>query len=189
MKRLIVLLSIPALVLVSCSDDDKGNGADMGNGADQAVADITVATCGTSAALPADDKVSGYKLKGTAKVAATGKDLDLLINGGSEKYKTNKFTCMVEAFYTDATGKLTAQVWIFDQTDAAGATGAFTLVTSGDYTDISPAVGDAGKENLKLLADYVGIIRKGKHVARVSLDDKSKSADGQAFLKEIASAL
>ena len=177
-----------ALVLVSCSDDDKVN-ADMGTGADKAIADITAATCGTSAALPADGKVSGYKLKGTAKVAATGTDLNLLINGGSEKYKTDESTCMVEAFYTDAAGKLTAQVWIFDQTDAAGATGAFTSVISGDYTDISPAVGDAGKENLNLLADYVGIMRKGKYVVRVSLDDKSKSADGQAFLKEIASAL
>ena len=187
MNRWIVLLSLPALVLISCSDDDKGDPADIG--VDQAVADMTVATCGTSAFLPADGKVSGYKQKSTPKAAATGAQLNLLINGGSEKYKTNKFSCMVEAFYTDAGGKITAQIWIFDQTDAAGATGAFTAVISTDYTDITPALGDAGKENLQLLADYLGLVRKGKYVVRVSLDDKAKAANGRALLKAIADML
>ena len=187
MNRWIVWLSLLALPLASCSDDDKGYPVDLG--VDQAVVDMTVATCGTSSFLPADGKVSGYKHKSTPKAAATSKQLDLLINGGSEKYKANKFTCMVEAFYTDATGKLTAQIWIFDQTDATGATGAFTAVASTDYTDITPAMGDAAKENLQLLADYLGIMCKGKYVVRVSIDDKTKGADGRALLKAIADAL
>jgi len=191
MKRWFIALCIPALFALACSDDDKGNnnGTIDGGGPDQAVADMTPAKCGTSAVLPADSAVSGYKKKGAHKAAATGKQLDLLINGGSEKYKTNNFSCMVEAYYTDATGKITAKVWIFDQTDATGAAGAFAKVVSSDYTDITPTVGDASKENLKLLVDYEAFMRKGKYLAHVSIDDKTKSADGQAFLKAIAGKL
>ena len=190
MKRWIIALCIPALLALACSDDDKSNNSKAdAAGPDQAVADMTPAVCGTSSALPADGAVTGYNKKGAHKAAATFKQLDLLINGGSVKYQTNKFACMVEAFYTDSTGKITAQVWIFDQTDVAGATGAFSAVLSSDYTDITPAVGDAAKENLNLLADYQAFMRKSKYVVRVSLDDKSKSADGQAFLTAIAAKL
>ncbi len=182
MRGLVSLLLIPCLI--ACSDDDNSGAADVG--VDKTVIDAAPATCGTSAFLPADSAVGNLKQKGTPKIADTGKLLDLLINGGSEKYKTNKFTCMVEASYADATNGYTAQVWIFDQTDKTGAEGAYKATSSSDYTDISPTIGDASNENLKLLADYVGYMRKGKYVARVSIDDLTAKADGQAMLKAIA---
>jgi len=175
--------------LVGCSDDDLGTKLDGGGGgADKgATVDQSTAKCGTSAFLPADSAVGAYKVKGTPKAAATNKQLDDLINGGSEKYKTNKFSCMVEAFYTS--GAMTAQVWIFDQTDKTGAEGAYKATTSSDNTDITPTIGDASRENLKLLADYLGFMRKGKYLARVSIDDLTAKADGQALLKASAGAM
>jgi hypothetical protein len=182
MRTPLLSLFLSSLLLCSaCSDDTTQK--------DSGTQDIgTPASCGTSAYLPADSAVGDFK-KGTIKAADTGKRLDDLIDGGSEKYKTNNFKCMVQVIYESGSKSYEIKVWLFDQTDATGASGAYTASGSGSFTDITPTVGDASREDLTLPLDYLADMRKGQYLARVQIDDNSAKDDGRAMIKAIASKL
>ena len=182
-----LLLMLASLLLCgACSDD--GTTTDSG-GPDLTVDSGPPASCGTSAYLPADSTVGDFKQEAQPKAADTGKRLDDLIDGGSEKYKNNKFKCMVEVVYASATKSYKIKVWLFDQTDTAGATGAYTASGSAGFTDITPTVGDASREDLTLPLDYLADMRKGQYLARVQIDDNTSATDGQAMIKAIAAKL
>ena len=187
--RLLCLVSTLSLTLAACSDDtdsnkDKGTVKDTGV-ADKAVtADTSSATCETQKLLPADGAVGDFKLD-KALAAQNGKELQALINGGSEKYEKNSFKCMVKATFKSATKKHVMEIWLFDQTDAAGAKAAYDASQHPDDADISPTIGDASRENLKLLFEYTSDMRLGQYLARVKIDDKAAGADGPLALKAI----
>lgn len=171
----------------ACSDDTTG-GQDFG-APDRGTADAAPPTCGTTAYLPADSAVGDFKQSAAVKVAATGKQLQDLINGGSEKYQKNGFSCMALAVYQSASASHGVEVWLFDQGSAAGAKAAFEATKNPDDTPISPTLGDESRENKKLLAEYTADMRKGRYLARVKIDDKTGAADGPKVLKVIADAL
>lgn len=180
---------LPMLVLLALSacSDDTAAGRDLG--LPDKSADQTQASCATSAFLPADAAVGDFKQKGKPQAAATGQQLDNLINGGSEKYKQNKFLCMVQAVYESTAKSASMKVWIFDQTDATGAEGAYKASAHPDDTATATTIGDASRENLKYLTDYTADMRKGRYLARVVLDVKTASADGLAMLSAIVKAM
>ena len=196
MRRMYCLLLMFAFAISACSDDtdskqDKGTTTKQDKGvADKALADQgPVATCGTSKYLPADKAVGDFTRDGAVKAAADGKGLQVLINGGSEKYEKNKFNCMVLAKYKSATVKHTVEVWLFDQTDAAGNKAAYDASKHPDDVDITPVIGDAARENSKLLFDYTADMRLGQHLARIKIDDKAEKGDGPKFLEAILKAI
>jgi hypothetical protein len=186
MKTVYACILILSLALGACSDDtdttkDKGTPVDS-SVADKAKAvDQSTATCGTKKLLPADGTVGDFKLD-KVEAAADAKGLQALINGGSEKYEKNKFTCMVKATFKSASKKHGIEIWLFDQTDAAGATAAYDASKHPDDADISPTIGDASRENAKLLFEYTADMRLGKYLARVKIDDKAAKADGPTTL-------
>lgn len=204
-KTLLTALALTAMVAlcVACSDDDtsntnnnNGNNNNNNNSAvDQGVADTGPAAdsgprvCDTTALLPADNAVGDFARSGQVQVAVNGKQLQDLINGGSEKYEKNSFKCMSLATYASATKKHKVEVWLFNQTGAAGAAAAYKATEHPDDQAISPAVGDAARENTKLLFEYTADLRKGAYVARVKIDDKAGAADGPLFLKALAAAI
>lgn len=187
MNTVYACVLILSLALAGCSDDtdskqDKGTPADSGAADKAKAADQSTATCGTQKLLPADGTVGDFKLD-KMEAAADGKGLQALINGGSEKYEKNKFACMVRATFKSATKKHGIEIWIFDQTDAAGAKAAYDASEHSDDADISPTIGDASRENAKLLFEYTADMRLGKYLARVKIDDKAAKADGPTALK------
>ncbi len=194
------LITILLFTLTACSDDtdvkkDSGPSnpeasVDKSVPKETAPADLSTAKCGTKALLPADATIGDFKLD-KVEAAADAKGLQALINGGSEKYEKNKFKCMVKAVYKSPTKtkKYTIEVWLFDQTDAAGAKAAYDASKHPDDADITPTIGDASRENLKLLFEYTADMRKGQYLARIKIDDKTAKADGPLTLKEIAKAI
>ena len=188
--RTVGLLPLLFLALAACSDDTDPQKdaavADKAVIADKAPADSSTASCDTKKLLPADGTVGDFKLD-KVEAAVNGKELQALINGGSEKYEKNSFKCMVKSTYksTSATKKYLIEIWIFDQTDAAGAKAAYVASKHSDDADISPTIGDASRENLKLLYDYTADMRQGKYLARIKIDDKAAKADGPVALKAI----
>jgi hypothetical protein len=174
------------LGLGACSDDTKPK-ADLASPPKEAA----VKSCPTSAFLPADAKVGDYKQDGAPQVATNGIELKALIDGGSEKYEQNSFLCMVLAKYKSASKGVSAELWVFDQTDAAGADAAMKAVLTPDDADLAPTIGDASKENVKLPFGYTAIMRKQRYLGRAVLADKKAegSADASSLLREIAAAI
>ncbi len=185
--RSVFLSVLLVFSLAGCSDDtdskqDKGTLADSGAADKAKAADQSSASCGTKKLLPADAAVGDFKLD-KVEAAANGKGLQALINGGSEKYEKNKFSCMVKATFKSATKKHSVEIWLFDQTDAGGAKAAYDASKHPDDADITPTIGDASRENAKLLFEYTADMRLGKYLARVKIDDKAAKADGPLALK------
>ena len=187
------LLSILVLALAACSDDadpdkDTGPAKDITvtdkTVTDKTVADKSTATCETKKLLPADSSVGDFKLD-KVEAAQNSKELQALINGGSEKYEKNKFKCMVKATFKSITKKYIIEIWLFDQTDAAGAKAAYDASKNSDDADITPTIGDASRENLKLPFDYSADMRLGQYLARIKIDDNTAKADGPLALKAI----
>jgi hypothetical protein len=190
-RALSILALLLATALVGACSDDTSKTVDKGpSKVDTKVGgtDGTTKTCSTSSLLPADKSVSDYTKKAAADVANDATSLQALIDGGSEKYSQNKFVCMVQAIYASTTSSSEITVWIFDQTDAAGATAAMTAAVSATSTDLTPTVGDASKEDTTLVSGYVAFARKNKTLVRVSANKKAVSADAQALLKAIIAA-
>ena len=181
-------LCLVLLTTAACSDSVDTDG---GLVADKAIAADTgkPATCGTSAYLPADGKIGDFKRTASPKAAANGKQLKDLIDGGSEKYEKNSFVCMSLVSYASATTSYKIEIWLFDQTDAAGAKAAYAATKHPDDADLSPTVGDASRQNSKLLFEYTADMIKGKYLARVKVDDKKGAADGLAAIKAVAANL
>jgi len=179
---------IVSLLIAGCSDDSAKTDTGAGSSDKSVTAEASTGTCGTSAFAPADGTVADYT-KGTPKVATTAKELQDLIDGGSEKYSNNQFACMVQVVYTNSTKGVTLEAWIFDQTNAAGAEAAMTAALSADDTELTPKIGDASKENTKLLSNYTVIMRKGQYVGRILASKKDASADAVALLTAIAGAM
>ncbi len=145
--------------------------------------------CGAGTFLPASDAIDDFKNEGSVKGATNSCELELLIDGGAEKYSQNKFNCMVLAKYKSVTKSIAVDAWIFDQTDNQGAEGAYQLVGTLDDTPLTPTLGDASQENLKLPFSYTATMRKGKYVVRIFVDKKEGKNEGMAFLKNIESAI
>jgi hypothetical protein len=184
--------SLLVLAFVACSDDTVAPKPDTGPGKDVIIAgEAKPSDCATKAYVPADSKVGDYKLEGAIAFASDGASLKALIDGGSEKYEQNKFSCMSLAKYKSASKSVTVELWLFDQTDSAGATAAMGAVVGPDDTDLSPVLGDAAKENLKLPFGYTAIFRKGKVLGRVILAEKKTEgqADALSLLTATAGAV
>jgi hypothetical protein len=184
-RALSILALLLALTLVGgCSDDTSNPQVDKG----PPKTETQQLSCNTMGLLPTDKSVGDYTRKATPDIAANATSLQALIDGGSEKYSQNKFICMVQAFYTSTTSGAEIKIWVFDQTDAAGATAAMTAAVSPVFTDITPTIGDASKEDTTLPAAYVAFARKGKTLARVEANKKTANTDAQSLLKAIITA-
>lgn len=190
LKHSIPLCLAALLALAGCSDDANGGKQDSGPGTTDSVngKDTSAATCATKKLLPADGKVGDFKLQKT-EAADDGKSLQALINGGSDKYERNKFKCMVKAAFASATKKHKIEVWIFDQTDSASAKKAYDDSKHADDADLATTLGDASRENTKLLFEYTADMLQGKYVVRIKIDDKKEAADGPLMLKEVEAAI
>jgi hypothetical protein len=181
----IMICALLFLVLGNGCSSDSNNTKDTGSTQDTTV----VKESKVVSFLPADDAVKGYVKQQAPETAATNKELDDLIDGGSEKYKENKFYYMTQVYYLNTQKATSIKVWIFDQTDTAGAEGAFNRAKSPSGTAISPAIGEASLEDLTLPAGYTAILRKAKYVAQVVVDKKDSKDDGKALLTKIAEAI
>jgi hypothetical protein len=144
-------------------------------------------TCTATAYLPADGKLGDYKQQ-DLQIATNGKELDDLIDGGSEKFKDNKFSCLSWVKYASAGKAVSIDIRLFDQTDSGGATAAYGLVGT-TYVDITPVIGDAAKDDTTLPTTYAAVMRKGKFLAQVTANKKDAQADATEVVKGIAAAL
>ncbi len=178
-------LALALALTLGCSDD---SGA-PDRGAPDAGQDTAGPSCDATTYLPQDGAVGDFKLTASPGVAADGKQLEALIDGGSEKYKQNSFSCMTEAIYGSGTASYQIKVWLFNQTDTAGAAAAYTATDNSSFTATATTYGDASRENLKLPLDYMADMRKGKYLARVQVDDPAGAADGLKMVQAIAAAL
>jgi hypothetical protein len=185
---LLWLALFATLAAAGCSDDSGGK-KDAKTSTDTSAVDQGAATCGTTAYVPADSKVGDFKQE-SSKVAADGKTLQVLIDGGSTKYEYNKFKCMTRVVYASAT-KTTykIEVWLFDQTDSSGAQAAYKATATGDETALTTTLGDESRENLKLVAEYTTDSRKGQYLCHIIADDKTGQTDALAFLSATIKAL
>jgi hypothetical protein len=178
-KTTVALLSMLALGLPACSDDG-----------DKPTADAAPAPCSSIALLPADNAVGDFTREGTPQEASTEKGLFDLIDGGAEKYIQNKWVCLAMVSYKSATAAHTLEARLFDQTDAAGATAAYTATGSVDDVDITPVIGDAARGHENAVSDlYQADMRKGKYLARVIADKAAGKDDALSLLKAIAAAV
>jgi hypothetical protein len=184
MTRALLAVGACLALGLGCSDDSKQQ-KDNGPTPDLSK-DTGPKVCGATSLLPADSAVGDYK-KDTPQVATTPKELDDLIDGGSEKFINNKFNCMAWVKYSSTAASASVDIKLFDQTDAAGAQAAYGIVGTG-YTDITPVVGDAAKESV-LVSSYAAVMRKGKHIAQVEAKPKTAQADAVALLKALAGLL
>jgi len=156
---------------------------------DQGAADASPRVCDATALLPGDNAVGDFVREGAVKVAVTAKQLQDLIDGGSDKYEKNHFKCMSLVRYRSASRTHRVEVWVFNQTDAAGARAAYEATRDPDDVALSPPLGDAARENKKLLFEYTADLRKGAHLVRVKIDQKQGAPDGPRFLKAVAQAM
>lgn len=192
--RTVAILGALALamgVAAGCSDDSEGT-PDKGPGISDGGADTTGGACSARPLLPADSAVGDFTGVAGAQVASTPKQLNDLINGGSEKYtQKGKFVCMawVEK-YTSTTKSYTIDVRVFDQTDVQGATDAYDDTVHPDDQDITPTIGDAyrGHENA-IAGTYGADMRKGKYLVRVQASSKDGKADVGAMIQAVADAI
>jgi len=178
-----------------CSDDDndkKDTGTTKLDGGQKQ--DTGGAPCTVTDLLPADDAVGDYK-KGTPKTAKDSTSLTDLINGGADKYFNNNFNCMTRVIYTSAAQAWDLEVWLFDQGDTTGASGAYTATAiTGVDVDITPTIGDASRENVNAVGGvYTGYARKGKYLVRIFAENKADASAGkddvQAMLKAVTGAV
>jgi hypothetical protein len=187
MTHVLLVAGVCLTLGLGCSDDTKQPQNDKGPTADLKVSkDTGPKTCSATSLLPADNTVSDYK-KDTPQIATTAKELNDLIDGGSEKFSDNKFVCMAWVKYTSTTASSSVDVKLFDQTDAAAVQAVYGIVGT-TYTDISPVIGDAAKESV-LVSSYAAVMRKGKYIAQIEAKPKTAQADAVSLLKALAAAL
>jgi hypothetical protein len=196
-SSLLVALSLAlcCALALGCSDDDtdkKDTGTTKLDGGGKL--DTGGAACTVTDLLPADDAVGDFK-KGTPETAKDSKSLTDLINGGADKYFKNSFNCMTKVSYTSATQAWDLEVWLFDQGDTAGATGAYTdTAIPGVDADITPTIGEASRENINTVAGvYTGYARKDKYLVRIFAENTADATAGkddvQAMLKAVVGAI
>jgi hypothetical protein len=188
-RQLVIFIGLSLLLGAGCSDEKKPNPDSKIVADGPQKVDGGNKTCGTTAHLPANGKVGDYQQSQAPEVATNSQQLFDLIDGGAEKYLQNKFVCMTKAKYASAAKSINIDVWLFDQTDAAGATAAMTAATSAGETPTAPVIGDASVENLGLTFGYQATMRKGKYLARVITEKKEGKDDALALLTQIAGAL
>jgi hypothetical protein len=181
LSRVLPVLSVTLALGLGCSSDT--------NQKDSSVPpkETGPKACTATAYLPANAKVGDYKQQ-DLQIATNAKELDDLIDGGSEKFINNKFSCLSWVLYASSAKGVTIDIRLFDQTDSAGATEAYKLVGT-TYVDMSPVVGDAAKEDTTLPTTYAAIMRKGKFLAQVTATKKDAQADATEVVKGIAAAL
>ncbi len=183
------------MLFAACSDDDPIEQRDTGTtqaDAAQPLQEQGVAqeqgatpTCSVTDLLPTD--VQGYTPTDAPLVATNAKELQDIVNGGSEKYENNKYKCMAEVFFASAGTEL--KVWFFDQTDTAGATAAYDAVGTGTETVTDPVIGDACKEDLTLPLNYTAFMRKGQYLVLISANKKDANVVSLALMEALAGAI
>jgi hypothetical protein len=179
-KTTFVLFStLLACGVLACSDDSE-----------KPTPDAAGTPCSSTALLPADNAVGDFTRDGAPQEADTEKKLFDLINGGAEKYTQNKWVCLAMVSYKSATAAHTIEARLFDQTDAAGATAAYTATGTVDDVDITPVIGDAARGHENTVSDlYQADMRKGKYLARVLADKAAGKDDALSLLKATAAAV
>jgi len=181
MRVVFPVLVILLLALAACSDDN-------GKTPDQGPADQGPAACTAKAQLPANGAVGDFNQQKAPDLAANLTDLTALIDGGSEKYtQGGKFVCMAWVKYASGTKAHTLEAWLFDQTDASGAEGAYTNTKNPDDQNLSPVIGDAARGHENAISDiYQADMRKGQYLIRVIADKVAGKDDAVAMLIAIA---
>jgi hypothetical protein len=189
MTKLLPLL-VATLLPGACSDDSTAPQLDKSlPKAEMTVGhDGATKTCSTAALMPADKAVGDYTRKAAPESANDVAALQAIVDGGSEKYSQNKFVCMSRAYYDSVAIGAEVELWVFDQTDAAGAQAAMDIAVSG-LTDLTPVIGDASKEDLTVVGGYLAFARsKGRTLARVYANKKTARDDAVALLKLVLTA-
>ena len=181
-------LCLPALLLLvlasACSGDDNGGKQDSG-GTD------STQVCSSVALMPADSAVGDFKRENAPQVARNLTDLTALIDGGADKYtKGGKFICMALTKYISSTKTHTLELWIFDETDQAGAQATYDDTEHPDDTDLSPTIGDAARGHDNTVSDsYTADFRKGRYLVRLTADKVAGKSDALELLKAVATAI
>jgi hypothetical protein len=138
--------------------------------------------------MPADKAVGDYTRKAAPESANDVSALQAIVDGASEKYSQNKFVCMSRAYYDSAASGAQVELWVFDQTDAAGAKAAMDIAVAG-LTDLAPVIGDASKEDTTVVGGYLAFARtKGKTLVRVYANKKAAKDDAVSLLKLVINA-
>jgi hypothetical protein len=191
-----LLLLAAVLLAAGCSDDngtkpDSAVTPDGPGGADGPEQTDGPAACQVTSLLPADNAVGDFVMDGSPQTAANLTELTALINGGSEKYtQGGKFVCMALATYKSATQSHSLELWLFDQTDTAGAEAAYTATAHPDDQDTSPVIGDASRGHDNAIADvYQADMRKGQYLARVIADAIAGKDDAINLLRTVAGGI
>lgn len=189
MKRMLVAIAAVALALAACSDDN-GSKTD-GKVPDSTVQSDAPVVCTVDALLPKNNTVGDFVEDGAPQTADNLTALTALIDGGSEKYtQGGKFVCMALQKYKSATKTHGLELWLFDQTDTAGATAAYANTSNPDDQDLTPTIGDASRGHENAIAGiYQADMRKGQYLARVIADAVAGKDDALALLTALASAI
>jgi len=172
-----ILMASLSLSLCACSDDGGTKVPDQG-----------VPSCTAKTPLAADNAVGDFTQEAAPSMASTLTALTALIDGGSEKYtQGGKFVCMAWVKYKSTTKAHTLEVWLFDQTDVAGATAAYANTSNPDDTDLSPTIGEAARGHENTVSDiYQADMRKGKYLVRVIASKGTGKDDALAMLTAVA---
>jgi hypothetical protein len=144
--------------------------------------------CGIDALMPADGAVLDYAVDGTPQKALDEQALFDLIDGGGVKYTQNGFVCMVVADFASLSESAVVTLWIYDQGTIAGAQGAWDATSSPTYTDLTPTVGDASREDLTLPFNYAADARVDRFLVQLTTDPKT-ARDSTVSLMQAAVSL
>jgi hypothetical protein len=191
-KQTLSCLLVMALATIGACSDDTTSKTDTAPAKDTGKPVIDVNSsghCEVTAFFPVAGKVLDYAMSEGPRVAVNAKELEDIVDGGSEKYKDNKFSCMAEVYYTSASKATKIKIWSFNQTDKTGAEGAYTKISNGSETPITPTIGDASQEDTTLPLNYIASMRKGQYLIQVFVDKKESKDHGVSFLNEIAKSI
>ena len=186
-----MLFALAVVLLAAGCSDDNGTKPDSSVVPDGPGSSDGPQACQVTALLPADNTVGDFAQDGSPQTAGDLTELTALINGGSEKYtQGGKFVCMALATYKSATKTHTLELWLFDETDTAGAEVAYTATLHPDDQDTSPTIGDASRGHENSIAGiYQADMRKGRYLARVIADAIAGKDDAINVLRTVAGGI
>jgi len=128
-------------------------------------------TCTLGSFLPADGTVSDYALKGKPEEAYDEQALYNMIDGGAEKFTQHGFVCLRVAEYESEVEATTFIIWLYDQGSVKGALGAWEAASTTSQVELTPPIGDAGREDTGLPLNYATDVRINRYFIQITADN------------------